>query len=249
MTGEGPAVAVVNETLARQAYPNEDPVGRIVRIGDERDAMRIVGIVGDVRQTDLRTEVTPEMYLPWMRSPWRRIHMVARVSGDPAVAIAEVRDAVRAIDADVPLVGPRLLTGVVEGTYASTGLIASLMVFFGLTGLALSAIGVYGVTSMAASERQRDIGIRIALGARVQSVFASMLMRGLAPVAFGVVVGLLVALAAGRLMEGLVFGVGVRDPWTLAAAPAVLAGVAVTSVLVPTLRASRVDPVATLREE
>lgn len=246
---EGPLVAVVNERLAREAYPNTEAVGRNLLMGEDLAPVEIIGVAGDVRQSDLRTETTPELYMPFDRNPWRRMHLVVRADGDPAAALIAVRDAVRGVDSGVPLLGPRPLVEVVQSTYATTNLIASLMAFFGLAGLALGAIGIYGVTSMAASERRRDIGIRIALGARVESVLTKMVLRGLAPVGIGLVVGLLAALVVSSLLEGLVFGVGVRDPWTLATAPVVLMIVALAAVVLPTYRAGRVDPVETLREE
>jgi ABC-type antimicrobial peptide transport system permease subunit len=138
---------------------------------------------------------------------------------------------------------------VVGGTFGSARLVTALLTLFGLVGLGLGAVGVYGVTAQAVSERKREIGIRIALGADAAGVASSTVLRGMIPVAFGVSAGLVASLAGGRVLEGLLFGVEARDLGTFVTAPSVLLLVALASLAVPAVIASRVDPVHSLREE
>lgn len=238
---------VINERLAREAFPGGDAVGRALTMSDQE--LRVIGVVADVRQSDLRSEAHPEVYFHFGQIPWRRMHMVASVDGDPADVLDEVAAAVRGVDAQVALGGPRALGEVVAGTVADTTLVTLLLTLFGGIGMALGAVGVYGVTSQSVAERRREIGVRLALGAAPDGVVARTIGRGMVPVGLGVVVGLTAAVAGTRLLEGLLHGVDPLDPGTFLAAPLTLGLVAVAALSVPALRASRVDPVTALREE
>lgn len=244
---EAEAVVVVNASLAAEAFRGIDPVGRTLTLGET--TLRVVGMVGDVRQSSLREAGHAEMYLPFGQRPWRRTHLVLRTSSDPEALLPVVAGAIRTIDPDVPLLGPRPMREVLDGTIDGARLLTMLLALFGAAGLALGAVGVYGVTAQSVSERRREIGIRIALGAGESEVARRTVLTGLKPVALGVLVGIGVAAGAGRVLEGLLFGVEARDPWTLVAAPFLLSVVALVSLIVPAFRASRVDPAVTLREE
>lgn len=241
------AVAVVNETFAREAFPDGPALGRNVVV--DSAGVRIVGVVKDVRQSDLRTRSHAEMYMPFGRSTWRRMHMVVRTDEDEIPMLNTVAQVVRAIDGDVSMIGPRMMSDIVGTTFGDARLLTALLTLFGFVGLGLGAIGVYGVTAQSVSERRRDIGIRIALGADATGVVRMTVLRGLGPVALGLCVGLLGAFVGRGVLDGLLYGVASSDPRTFVTAPSVLFLVALLSLVVPAVRASRVDPAMTLREE
>jgi len=242
--------ALVNETLAREAFGTTDAVGELLHMGgDEGARARVVGVVGDVRQTDLRTPTHPELYLPSAYTAWRRMHMVVRASGDPTALLRPVAVAVRRVDPGVHIDGPQLVTEVIGGTYAETRLVTTLLALFGLIALSVGGVGVYGVTAQAVSERTREIGVRIALGADRVGVARWTVLHGLVPVGVGLAAGLLIAWSSARLIESQLYGVGSRDPLTLVIGPLLLALVAVVATLLPALRASRVDPIEVLSQE
>jgi putative ABC transport system permease protein len=206
-------------------------------------------VVEDVRQSDLRTESHPELYLSFERQSWRRMHLVMRTDGDPAALLPAVAAALRAVDSGIHVEGPRVMTDIVQGTFSDARLLSSLLTLFGFVALGLGAVGVYGVAAQVVGERQREIGIRLALGAESAGVIARTVGQGLVPVIVGLGIGLAGAWGSTRIMSGLVFGVEPHDPWTFALAPAVLFIVALASLWIPARRAGHVDPVATLREE
>ena len=245
---DGVTAALLNETLAREAFPDTDAIGREVIFGDGNRVL-VVGVVGDVLQSDLRTSSFPEMYIPFGARPWQRMHMVLRVDGDPAATLAAAASSARSLDAEISLLGPRLMTDVVDSTIGNAKLMTSLLTLFGVVGLGLGAVGVYGVTSQVVSEQRREIGIRLALGAEGTSVASRTVLRGMIPVALGVAVGLMGAFLGAGMLESLVFGVETLDIGTFLTAPVALMLVALAALALPALRASRVDPVRTLREE
>ena len=214
---EAEGVVILNASLAAEAFPGIDPVGRTLVLGE--DTLRVVGVVQDVRQSSLREAGHQEMYLPFAARPWRRTHMVIRTSGDPESILGAVAEATRAVDSDAPILGPRLMSEILGGTVNGARLLTVLLTLFGAAGLALGAVGVYGVTAQSVTERRKEIGIRIALGAGESEVARATVLRGLRPVVLGVTVGLVVAFAGGRVLDGLLFGVHARDPWTLFTAP------------------------------
>jgi len=246
---EGEMVALINETLAREAFPAGDALGSTIGVDRGERPIRVVGVVGDVSQSDLRTGSHPELYLPFGSQPWRRMHMVIRTTGDATAAVESVAAVARAIDPQVTLTGPRLMTDVVAGTLGEAEMVTSVLGLFGLLGLGLGAVGVYGVAAQAVSERRREMGIRVALGAASSQVASRTVAQGMVPVVLGTAVGLGGALFGARLLQGLLYGVETSDLGTFLTAPSVLALVALASLAVPALRASSVDPVTTLREE
>jgi putative ABC transport system permease protein len=240
-------VVVVNASFESEAFPGESALGRRVFMGE--GPVRVVGVVADVRQSDLRTAAHPEMYVHFGQNPWQRMHMVVRSERAGAVGVSAVRAAVRSVDPDVSMLGPRPMGEVVGGTLGSARLMTTFLTLFGLTGLGLGAVGVYGVTAQTVAERRREIGVRIALGADSYGVASRTVLSGMVPVVVGVVAGLLASAAGTRLLNGLLFEVAATDPGTFMTAPFVLLGVAVLSLSVPAWRASRLDPATTLREE
>jgi ABC-type antimicrobial peptide transport system permease subunit len=174
---------------------------------------------------------------------------VIRVAGEARESLPAVADAVRAVDPGIALLGPRPMEEVVVTTIGRERLVTMLLTLFGLVGLGLGAVGVYGVASQSVSERRCEIGIRLALGAEGRGVMSSTIASGMAPVLVGAGAGLVVAFGVGSLLRGVLYGVAEHDPVTLAAAPVVLALVALGALTVPAVRAARLDPVRTLNAE
>ncbi len=240
-------VTVINEALAAAAWPGEDPIGRrLFTLGELR---RVVGVVGDVRQNDLQTASQPEAYFPYSQRPFRAMYFTVRVRGDAAELTAAVQAAARSVDSEVPIVAVAAMDDVVAATVSSNRFFTGLVAAFGILALTLGAIGVYGVTAYVVAQRTHEMGIRVALGANAGAVVRQTMMRGLAPVGVGVIVGLAGARVAGGLMGARLYGVGVGDPLTYVAVPALLLLAAVVALYGPARRASRVDPIEVLRSD
>jgi len=242
-----PIRVLVNERVVAEA--GVELLGRTLGLGEDLAPAEVVGIVADVRQSDLRRASHAEIYVPFPHVPWRRMHMVMRVEGDASAALGTARSAVAAVDPTVSMTGPTLMTEVIGHTTARTRLVATLLSLFGLVGLTLGGIGIYGVAAQAVGERRREIGIRLALGAGSGAVAIRTVRDGLAPVVLGLLLGLAATYAGRGLLEGLLFGVGAADVATLGFAPIFLLTVAMAALAVPALRAARIDPARSLRDE
>jgi putative ABC transport system permease protein len=257
-------VAIVNEALARRFWPNESPLGR--RIALDFESMRyyrdrppdfdlslglreVVGVVGDVKHRRLDGETFPEMYVPESQRPGRDMTVVMRASSDPLALIGEVRRQVASIDRDQPVANVDEMEGVVAASVAQPRFNATLLALFGGMALALAAVGIYGVISYSVVERTREIGIRMALGARRGDVVGMIVAQGLRLTAAGVAIGVAGALALTRFMSSLLYNVSPTDPRTFAVIALLLSSVATAACLIPARRATRVDPMAALRRE
>jgi putative ABC transport system permease protein len=255
---EAPGVAVINRTLARQVWPDGDAVGqRILMGGGATDSVwrTIVGVVGDVRHRGLDAEPRPEIYLPHAQFPagtgtaLRTLRVVVRTEGDPAQLTRSLRAALAELDPDVPLADVQTMEEALGAWAAERRLTMTLVGGFALLALALGAVGVYGVMAHLVVQRTREIGIRIALGAVPREILRLVVSQGAWLAGLGIGAGLIGALAATRLLAGLLFGIGPADPATFVATAASLALVAALASLVPALRAIRTDPVDALRAE
>lgn len=243
-------VAVINRTLAKHAFSSPDPVGRILVMGGAgQDTVRVVGVVDDVRQSDLRTEIHPEAYRPLAQQPITRLYMVARASGDEDAALVALHEAIRRVDEDLLMSRSGRVRDIVRGSMSTTRLVTQLLGLFGVLALVLGSIGIYGVSAHNVALRRREMGIRMALGADRAGVARRTLFRGLVPVAVGIVVGLATAAGASGTLQTLLYAIQPRDPVTFTVVPAFFALVAVASLAIPMLRASRTDPVETLRSD
>ena len=249
---DAPFVVVVNETFVREFFPGEDPIGRRIAYdrvpGPESTWYEIVGIVGDQHQESPARPVRPEVFesafQDWERGNW----IVMRTTTDPLSVLPTVRAALREIDPLMPISQVKTMRDVWHASMAREEFILTLLTVFGALALLLAMVGVYGVTEQAARRRTREIGIRVALGARAGDVLHLMLRQTLAVIGVGLAVGLAVALFATRALGSLLYGIAPNDPVTLAA---VLGGFSVIACLacwVPVRRATRADPVASLRE-
>jgi putative ABC transport system permease protein len=255
-----PRVVIVSQSMAERFWPGEDPIGQRVTFNsgipvEEQQLVggpgsrEVVGIVGDVRHLDLAEHQVPMFYTPQAQQPsYHTMAVIVRTTADPPSLTAPIRSALAAIDRGVPLYRVRTLDAVIASTVAAPRLRAWLVGLFALVALALSAIGIYGVVSYLVGQRTAEIGIRLALGAGGQDVVRNLLVEGLRPVGLGLIAGVALTLAGGRLVSGLLFSVDAADATTLAAMAVVLGAVAVLATVVPARRALRIDPVVALRD-
>jgi putative ABC transport system permease protein len=249
-----PRVVIINENMARRFWPNEDPLGKRISYGDASDAndstwMTIVGVVGDMRRTGYDAPVRYETFLPEGQIGAGRMTLVVRTSGDPLAAAAPVRAAIRALDPDQPVFAVKSVDQLLSAMVAQRRFSMALLAAFAGLALALGLVGVYGVTSYLVAQRTREVGLRVALGAQPGQLVRMVVRQGMRVAALGLAVGLAAALALGRLMAGLLYGVGPFDPATLAAVVLGLVAATLLANYLPARRAARVDPLVALRSE
>jgi putative ABC transport system permease protein len=242
-----PEVAIISRRMADVHWPGEDPVGRPIRLGSRE--LRIVGVVDNVRSQAVAQVANPEMYVPHAQTNLRSVMYVVKSPVAAAQVLGAARDVVRRLDPRLPLIFPSAMTDLVDEQLAQPRFYLVLLSVFAGLALVLAAVGIYGVVAYAVSQRTREIGVRMALGARQGQVVMLMLWQGLRPAALGMTIGLAVALAAGRLIEGLLYEVPPYDPLTLAGVSAVLMAVVLMACAIPARRASTVPPADALRAE
>ena len=252
---EAMPVAVINDTMAARYWPGEDAIGRQFMMGtDDKPWLTIVGIVGTVRHNAVVEEPRAEMYvahaqLPGhIRSAPRGMTLVVKVDGNPLAIAGQLRDAVRAIDRNLPVSDIRTMDDVAASALAQPRFVTFLLALFAGTALTLAAIGIYGTISLLVSERTQEMGIRLALGADGPTILKLVLGQGLLLTAIGVTVGLTGAVVLTRTLSGLVYGVGTLDPVTFIAVPVMLCMIALLACFIPAQRAAKVDPITTLRQ-
>jgi predicted permease len=255
-----PRAVVINQEAARKYFPNEDPIGKRVELGwsaaledggpEQALGGEVVGVVGNVKQTGLADAYLPVVYAPFQQTGQiNYLAMLVRTTGDPDALAGAIRAAVRELDPDLPIQSYRTMEAHVGESVARPRFYTVLLGAFAAIALLLASVGIYGVLSYLVAQRTRELGIRVALGASSREVLALVLRRGLALTGAGVVAGLLAALAATRLLAGLLFGVEATDPLTFVVVATTLLAVAAMACWVPARRAARVDPVVALKAE
>jgi predicted lysophospholipase L1 biosynthesis ABC-type transport system permease subunit len=255
-------VALVNETLARLFYPGESPIGRRIRscCGDQVPWLEIVGVVEDVKQAGLDEPAGTELYFHLAQAAStafvaatgfvpRSLWVVARTAGRPSTLAASAREAVWRLDCSLPLASLRSMDEALAGSTARPRFLTLLLGVFAALALTLAAVGTYGVMSYTVAQRQRELGIRIAIGAERGTVLALVLRQGLVLAGAGLALGIAGAWALTGLLESLLFQVRSRDVGTFVVVPLLLTGVALLACWIPAMRATRVEPVTVLREE
>jgi predicted permease len=244
----GEREVAISESLARVYWPAvEVPIGEYMEgLGG---ALRIVGVVEDVRPTTLESDFIPQAYYALLPNPYPNAALVARGPGSPESLARILQDAVRAVAPTQAVYNVRSMEEVIEGAIQTRRTNTFLITTFGALALLLSAVGVYGVMAYSVARRTREIGVRIALGARSRQVMGGVLREGLLLAGIGAALGLGGAWALSRVMEGLLYGVTTTDPLTFALAPAALLVVALAAALLPAWRATRVNPMEAMRVE
>ena len=246
---KGPGfVAIINQALARRFFPGENPLGQRLG-GGPLGSIPIVGVVGDLRHNGPSKPPEPQIYVPLMLRVPRTAHFAIRTTGDPMKIVRLVRAEVRALDPDLPLDRLKSMQQVVADSVADSRTISWMLGGFALFGMVLAALGIYGVIAYSVHRRTHEIGVRAALGADSGSVLAMVVRKGALLGGTGVAIGLPVSLAASRLIESLLFGVGPHDIGVLVGVPALLLAGALAASYLPARRATKIDPMEALRHE
>jgi putative ABC transport system permease protein len=246
-SARAPRATIINQAFAERYLPGEDPVGRRLAVDDEW--LTVVGVVGDIRQSGLDQEAAPHVYVPYLQMSQRRSGVLLRTSVEPLSLVAAVRAQVNAIDADQPIYNVHAMDELIAGSLAARRLNLWLLAVFAGTALVLAAVGIYGVIAYSVTQRAREIGIRMALGAQPADVLRLVVRQGMMPVVMGLAAGTAGALLLTRVMATLLFGVSASDPLTFAAVAALLTLVALLACAVPAWRAIKIDPSSALRCE
>jgi predicted permease len=248
----GVRVAVISQAMARQYFPNQDPVGHRIVFGFPPDisvVREVVGVVGDVRDVAIGRDPGPMMYVPFAQAPFWGANVVVKSTLSPAVVAAVIREEVRKLDGGLPVTDIQLMADAIDGSLAQARFRTVLLAVFAGIALLLAATGIFGVISYSVSRRTTEIGIRIALGASRSAIVAMISREIVMLTVAGVGVGLPCALAASRLVAHMLFGVSGHDPLTVVTVVAALVAVSSIAAYIPTRRALQVDPMDALRHE
>jgi putative ABC transport system permease protein len=259
---EAQPVAIINETMARRYFPNEDPVGkRLAMYGRNPGQLaqhttfasspwiEIVGVVGDIKRLTLEAATVPDIFMPYWQWPMQSPTLVVRTTADPANTAGAIRNEVRAVNKRLPLPSVREMSQLLSDIVAQPRFYTLLASLFGVIALILAGAGIYGVMAYSASQRTHEIGIRMALGAEVRDVLRLVIGEGMKLTLTGVAIGLLAALALTRLLKSLLFSLSPTDPLTFAAVVMLLILIALAACYIPARRAARTDPMVALRHD
>jgi putative ABC transport system permease protein len=247
---DAPGVVVISESAAKRYFAGEDPLGKRVRVGGENaPPLTVVGVASDIRERTLDAPPHAEAYVSYLQSPFAFMGVAVRTGGDPANTLGAVRGAVAGIDKQLSVGSVHTMNELMSESLARQRSVSLLAGFFGLAALLLASVGIYGVISYMVTQRTREIGIRIALGANRRDVLRMIVTHGMGLTLAGVGVGLFASFALTRALSGLLYEVSATDPLIYAGVALLLASVALVACLVPARRAMNVDPMIALRYE
>jgi putative ABC transport system permease protein len=245
-------VAIIDDAMATRYWPNQNPLGKKFKFG-RRDSkapwIEVAGVVANMKTESLDSLDEPHVYLPFYQNPNYAMAVFVRTEGHPEGLAGALREQVQAVDPDLPVFGEQTMDQLVSDHLAQRRFAMQMVAVFGVVALLLSTVGIYGVMAYSVSQRTREIGIRVALGAGRSDIARWVLKQGMVLAAVGVGLGLAGALALTRFLAGLLYGVTTTDPLTYAALATALAAAALAASLLPARRASRVDPLVALRYE
>ena len=245
-----PLVVIVSESLARRVWPNESPIGRKLLVGRFPGFAEVVGVAGDVKNNGLANEPVVAMYTPYAQRPWPAMQVAVRAAGGDPMAMANaVRAALAAVDPDLPMTRVETLDAAMSDSISTARLMTTLLTAFAVVALVMAAAGLYGVISYTVAQRTQEIGVRVALGADARAVVRLIAIEGLRLTAIGVAIGVAAALAGGRALRSVLFGVSPADPATYLVVVAIFAVTACAALVVPARRALAVDPLVALRAD
>jgi putative ABC transport system permease protein len=244
-----PSVFIINETLARRCWPNEDPLGKRIRYNSADPWGEIVGVVEDVKFDGLHLASTPHLFEPYQQNAWSFLVVTIRSPLDQSTLLAAVQREVKALDPNLPVSNVRMMEEVVAQSLAIRRFVLLLFGFFAGLALLLATVGIYGVLTTSVSQRTRELGVRIALGATARDVGRLIVGQGLKLVLSGIVIGLISAFVLQRVIRKLLFGVSPTDPLTFIVIAFLLIAVALLASWIPARRATKVDPLTALRSE
>ncbi len=247
---KAPRVAIINETMAHQFFPNEDPIGKRINITNGPDTWReIVGIVADIKQYGLDKATSAQSYEPFAQVPFTSLNVVIRTKGSPAALLGALRPAVYAVDKDQPVGIIRPLEEIMADSIARQRFAMTLLTVFSGVALVIAAVGIYGVMAYNVVQRTGEFGIRMALGAQQRDVLRLVLTQGGKLIGLGLLIGLVATLVASYAMRSILFNTSAYDPLTLASITILLAAVALVACFFPANRATKVNPIEALRVE
>jgi putative ABC transport system permease protein len=248
-SADAPGVVVLNESAVRRYFAGTDPLGKRITLGGDATPLTVVGVVSDIRQRTLAAQPKAEAYVSYQQSPFGFMGVAVRTEGDPATVVGAVRAAVAGLDAQVYSGNVHTMNELMSESLTRQRSISLLSGVFGLVALLLASVGIYGVISYMVTQRTREIGIRIALGANRRDVLRMIVGYGMGLTLVGVVAGLVASLALTRALSNLLYEVSASDPLIYAGVALLLSAVALVACLVPARRAMRVDPMVALRYE
>ncbi len=244
-----PAVFIINQTMARKFWPNQDPLGKQVTLTEDGTTGTVVGVVGDAKQYLVDEDPRPQLYVPYSQNPGIFATVVIRTTVEPLSLSESVRQAVWKVDPDQPMWKIRTVEFLVNRSVADRKFLMALMGIFATLALVLTMIGLYGVISYLVNQRTQEIGVRMALGAQVGQILGMVLKQGMTLVLIGVALGLAASWLITRLMSRLLYQVSATDPLTFAGIPLLLTAVALLACYLPARRATKVNPLVALRYE
>lgn len=247
-----PRVALIDETLARRYWPNEDPVGRRIKFGRQNSTapwMTIAGVVGNIKTDGFESADQPHLYVSILQNPGYALAVYVRTQASPESMMQAVRQQVQSVDPNLPIFGEQTMETLVSASLAQRRFAMQMVGIFGLVALLLAGIGIYGVMSYAVTQRTREIGIRLALGAQTADVLRLVVRQGMSLSLIGAGIGAAVTLGLTRFLASMLFGISPYDPATLAATMLLLLLVALLACYLPARRATKVDPMIALRHD
>ncbi len=247
-----PGVAILNESIAKQFWPNEDALGQRIKLNEtttDNQWLTVVGIAQDVKKGGLDSEVPQEFYRPYSQAAWPAMTVVVRTNGAPMAMLPAIKQALARVEPERGVSRVRTMTEVMASSLSGRRFPMLLLLAFSLVALALAAVGIAGVVSFSVTQRTREIGIRMALGANAADVMRMMMRRSFTAAALGIVVGLIGAFALTRFLTGMLFEVKPLDPFVLTCVVLLLTGVSLLACWIPARRATKVDPMIALRCE
>lgn len=249
---EAPGVVVISESMAQRYFPGEDPLGRIIKRGQEDSALpwlTIVGVVGDIKYDPYERKEPPPLYVSYHQVPHGYSYIAIRTEGEPTAFASAVRSRIASVDPEQPVFDVQTLERLISNQVLGLSYVAVMLSVLGIIALILASIGVYGVMAYSVTERTHEIGVRIALGAQQRDVLRLVLGRGVVLTSLGLAIGLPLSLALARLVASLFFGVGASDLVTFGGVTLLMTGIALLACYVPARQAMRVDPILALRHE
>jgi putative ABC transport system permease protein len=244
-------VIIINEFLAQKHFPDEDPLGKRLNFGGEKesDNYEIIGVVGNIKHESLMEETVREVYVPLAQEPWYAMSIVVRATGDPLQLAGAVQREIQSIDKDQPIYNARTMDKVVSESLAPQRVVMWMLGIFAFIALALASVGIYAVMSYAVTQRTHEIGIRMALGAQPRDILKMVVRQGMLLAVIGVAIGLIASYWLMQAMTQILYGVNSTDPLTFTAISLLLMLVAFTANYIPARRATKVDPMIALRYE
>jgi putative ABC transport system permease protein len=244
---QAPKVLIANEALVRRYWPNENPIGKHVLLGRQTAPAEVVGVAADVKNSGLAVASQPQLYLPFPQLPWGNMNLLVRTAVDPHSLVSAVRAQIAAIDPEQPVTGIQTIDELLDTSRAQPRFTMLLLGAFSATALVLAVVGIYGVLAYSVTQRQQEMGVRLALGATRANILRLIVGQGLLLALVGVGTGLTAALALTRVMASMLYGVSARDFTTFALAPLAFVAIALLASYLPARRATRADPREALR--